>query len=99
MSGSASSGMRPRDQMPAATSRSTPAKTRKRLAAHHSMVRWITSHPSRCIERELPAGDDLAVLARHHVDLPGAAPGELALALVDAAALLGLLAGGDDGLH
>src|SRR5712692_5534035 len=39
MSGSASRGMWPMDQMPAMTSKNTLVKTRKRLRAHHSMIR------------------------------------------------------------
>src|SRR5467141_707121 len=42
MSGRASSGTCPMDQIPASVSRSTPVKTRKRLWAHHSMIREIT---------------------------------------------------------
>src|SRR5438132_1586726 len=49
MSGRASRGIWRIDQIPASVSRSTPVKTRKRLCAHHSMIREITLHTSRGI--------------------------------------------------
>src|SRR5258708_39296579 len=63
MSGSASSGMCPMAQMPAITNSNTPVKTRNRLRAHHSIVRLITLHASRRIEREVFAHYDLSVLS------------------------------------
>src|SRR5260370_19386914 len=88
MSGSASSGMCPMAQMPAITSSNTPVKTRNRLRAHHSMVRLITLHSSRRIEREVLAHDDLSVLSGGDRYLPRAARSPGATAFVHAPALV-----------
>src|SRR5258706_2893884 len=85
MSGRASSGMWPIDQMPAITSSNTPVNTRNRLRAHHSMVRLITLHSSRRIEREVLAHDDLSVLGGRDGHLPRATRAQISAAFVEAA--------------
>src|ERR1700687_4709687 len=80
--------MRPIAQMPASTNSNTPVKTRNRLRAHHSMVRLITLHSSRRIEREVLAHDDLSVLSGCARSLPRPARSELATAFVHATALV-----------
>ena len=82
MSGSASSGIRCRDQIPANTKNKVPVKTRKRLRAHHSIQREIILHSSRGIHGELFARDRLPVLLCHDGDLPGSAAPEIAMAFV-----------------
>src|SRR5882724_8279222 len=73
MSGSASSGIRRRDQIPASTSSSVPVNTRKRFCAQQSIQREVTLHSSRGVHAELSAGDNLAVLLRKNRDLPASA--------------------------
>src|SRR5580704_1509049 len=85
--------------MPAITSRSTPVKTRNRLRAHHSMVRLITLHSSRRIEREVLAHDDLSVLSGGDRYLPRAARSELAAAFVHATSLVSRVYHGFHGSH
>src|SRR5229473_4456411 len=70
ISGSASSGMRRSDQIPASTRSSVPVKTRKRFFAHQSIQRAITLHSSRGVDAQLLAGDGLPVLFRDDGDLP-----------------------------
>src|SRR5882724_12069886 len=82
MSGSASSGIRRRDQIPASTSSSVPVNTRKRFCAHQSIQREITLHSSRGVHAELFAGDDLAVLPCKNRGLPGSAAVELPWTLI-----------------
>src|SRR6266576_3830603 len=96
MSGSASSGMWPIDQIPASVRRSTPVKTRKRLCAHNSMIREITLHTSRGVNGELLVSDGLSVLLRADGDLPRSARAEITLAFVHSATFI---AGSDDSLH
>src|SRR6267378_3131580 len=77
ISGSASSGIRRSDQIPASTRSSVPVKTRKRFFAHQSIQRAITLHSSRGVDAQLFAGDGLPVLLCDNGDLPGAATVEL----------------------
>src|SRR6266446_4931996 len=77
ISGSASSGMRRIDQIPASTRSNVPVKTRKRFFAHQSIQRAITLHSSRGVDAQLLAGDGLAVLFRDDGDLPRPAAVEL----------------------
>src|SRR5882672_11773355 len=89
MSGSASSGIRRRDQIPASTSSSVPVNTRKRFCAHQSIQREITLHSSRGVHAELFAGDNLAVLLRKNRELPRSAAVEFPWTLIESAALFG----------
>src|ERR1700678_920914 len=91
--------MWPIAQIPANTNNNTPVKTRKRLRAHHSMVRLITLHSSRRIEREVLAHDDLSVSSGGDRYLPCAARSQLAGAFVHAAALVTRLDHGFHGSH
>src|ERR1700719_3414084 len=94
MSGSASSGMRCIDQMPAMTSRNVAVKTRKRLRAHHSIIHVITLHSSRGVDGELFAGNHAPVLASGDCALPGSTRAEVTFALVHALALVGKVQAG-----
>src|SRR5213080_3353903 len=89
ISGSASKGIRRRDQIPASTSNSVPVKTRKRFFAHQSIQREITLHPSRGVHAELLAGDDLPILFRDNGDLPRSTTFELAGAFVHTVSFVG----------
>src|SRR5881394_102346 len=83
ISGSASSGIRRSDQIPASTRSSVPVKTRKRFFAHQSIHRAITLHSSRGVQAQLLAGDGLPVLLRDDGDLPRAAAVELARPFIE----------------
>src|SRR5579883_3245633 len=96
MSGRASSGMCPMDQIPAITRRNVPVNTKKRLCAHHSMIQLITLHSSCSVHRELLARDHSAVLTGNDRNLPSPARAQLALAFIKAVALVGEI---DAGLH
>src|SRR5689334_17104750 len=78
ISGSASSGIWRKDQMPASTSNSVPVKTRKRFRAHQSIHREITSHTSRGIHIQLFSGYDLPAPLGEHRHLPSSAAFKLA---------------------
>src|SRR5882762_996981 len=84
ISGSASSGMRRNDQIPASTRSNVPVKTRKRFFAHQSIHRAITLHSSRGVQAHLFAGESLAVLFRDDGNLPSAAAVELARSFIEA---------------
>src|SRR5882672_1115424 len=86
MSGSASRGIWPSDQIPASTTASVPEKTRKRLLAHHSMIREIILHTSRGIDGKLPADNDASVLLSGHGNLPCAAGAQIDIAFIHAIA-------------
>src|SRR5712671_57881 len=88
MSGSASSGMCPTAQIPAITNSNTPVKTRKRLRAHHSMIRLITLHSSRRIEREVLAHDYLSVSSGRDCYLPRTTRSQATPTFIKAAALV-----------
>src|ERR1700687_3152888 len=88
--------MWPIAQIPASTSKSTPVKTRNRLRAHHSMIRLITLHSSRRVEREVLAHDDLSVLSGRDRYLPRAARSQIAVAFIQAAPLIARI---DDCFH
>src|SRR6266851_1004796 len=91
--------MCPIAQMPASTNSSTPVKTRNRLRAHHSIVRLITLHSSRRIEREVLAHDDLSVLSGGDRYLPREARSQDATAFVHATALVTRVDHGFHGSH
>src|SRR5689334_22949982 len=84
ISGRASSGMCPMDQIPAMTRRNVPVKTRNRLWAHHSMIQLITLHSSCCVHTQVFAGDDGAVLKSRNRHLPSAARLQLSLTFIEA---------------
>src|SRR5262245_55926678 len=84
ISGSASSGMCPSDQIPAMTRSNVPVKTRNRLRAHHSIIQLITLHPSGGVDGKLPAGDHDAVLTGCDRHLPSSARTEVAFTCVEA---------------
>src|SRR6266566_946066 len=86
MSGSASSGIRRSDQIPASTSSSVPVNTRKRFCAHQSIQREITLHSSRGVHAELFAGDNLAVLLCKNRDLPSSTAVKLPWTLIESVA-------------
>src|SRR5256885_14805863 len=73
MSGSASRGIRRRDQIPESTRSKVAMKTRKRLRAHQSIQREITLHASGGVHAEVFTGDGSAALPGDDRDLPGAA--------------------------
>src|SRR6266404_2916785 len=83
ISGSASSGIRRSDQIPARTRSSVPVKTRKRFFAHQSIHRAITLHSSRGVDAQLLAGDGLAALFCDDRDLPRAATVELGWSFIE----------------
>src|SRR5215472_2839120 len=88
MSGSASSGIRPSDQIPAMTRSNVPVKTRNRLRAHHSITQLITLHPSGGVDGKLPAGDHDAVLTGCDRHLPSSARSEVGFTFVQAISLV-----------
>src|SRR5712691_10910243 len=88
MSGNASSGMWPRDQMPAKTRSKVPVKTRKRFRAHQSIHRAITLHSPFGIHAQGLLGHGLSALLRHDGDLPGSSALQFPLALVTAVAFV-----------
>src|SRR5882762_8931106 len=96
ISGRASSGMWPIDQMPAITNSKTPVNTRNRLRAHHSMVRLITLHSSRRIECEVLAHDDLSVLSGRDGHLPRATGAQVTVAFIQTATFVTRM---DNGFH
>src|SRR5437867_10873747 len=83
ISGSASSGMRRSDQIPASTRSNVPVKMRKRFFAHQSIHRAITLHPSRGVHAQLLAGNGLPILLGDDRDLPRSAAVELRWSLVE----------------
>src|SRR5579859_3635254 len=89
MSGSASSGMLLMDHIPASTMATVPVKTRKRLFAHHSMIREIMSHASRGVHRQLLVHDGAAILLCGDRDLPCPAGAEFAVAFVQTGVFIG----------
>src|SRR5260370_26862246 len=90
VSGRGSGGTGPSARIPASTRPRTPAKTRKRLCAHHSMIREIMAlHPSRRVHGEMLGGERPPLPANRNGHLPGAAGLETALALVPSAPLIG----------
>src|SRR5579872_95182 len=99
MSGRASSGMLLSDQIPASTTTRVPEKTRKRLFAHHSMIREIMSHTSCGIDGQLLAKNGAPVLLSGHGDLPGACGAKIHAALIQTVALVGTLDGRLHGAH
>src|ERR1700674_1468204 len=78
MSGSASSGIWRKAQIPASTSSRVPVKTRKRFRPHQSIHRAITSHPPCGVHAHLLAGNDLTILFGKDRDLPSSATSKLA---------------------
>src|SRR5437867_10582222 len=89
ISGRASSGIWPMDQIPASVSSNTPVKTRNRLCAHHSMIREIMIHTPRGIQCHLLAGNRLPILLRADAHLPSAAGAEVTFSFVHSAAFVG----------
>src|SRR5690349_15120491 len=88
ISGSASSGMRRSDQIPARTRSRVPVKTRNRFFAHQSIHRVITLHSSRGVDAHLFAGDGLPILLGDNRDLPRAAAVELGRSFIEAIPLV-----------
>src|SRR5258708_6359424 len=88
MSGSASSGIRFIDQIPAITSRKVPVNTRNRLRAHHSMIQLITLHSSRGVHRELLACNHSPVLVSDNEKLPSPAYPQIPLSFIHATAFV-----------
>src|SRR5437016_398020 len=88
MSGRASNGMLFMDQSPASTTARVPAKTRKRFSAHHSMIREIMSHASRCIYAQLFAGKGTSVLLGCDGYLPCSSRLEFSAAFVNSVAFV-----------
>src|SRR5260370_11511798 len=89
MSGNASSGIRCSDQIPASNRNRTPANTRNRFRAHHSMRREIIAlHPSRCSDVHTLGQQELAALLRADCDLPCTARAEIQLSRVGSISLI-----------
>src|SRR5256885_17245077 len=96
ISGSASSGIRRSDQIPASTRSSVPVKTRKRFFAHQSIHRAITLHSSGGVDAQLLTCDGLPILFRNDRDLPSSAAVELARPFIET---IPFVAQGDRSAH